>query len=486
VQKKATPTIADTLTTSDGAATISWPAQTFGTDVEVTMTPQTRASLPNLNLPPNSIVVDVRAFIVQTNQPVSALGQVVDLHFPNAPGGTVPQVSEDGMTWRTIPALPTLNLPDGQRDGWFRDSDGTLHVLTRHFTYYALVGGEVASRLTVNLVTVRRLWLEHRTFLGVRVYLTAPARLTGTFVDAAGKSIPIRIPGTTTRTRPAGTLTLRVPLASLAPGTYRLELRANGLGQLASRTAKIRILRAQPKVPVWQSQKPIHIAAIQGVGARTIHDLSVQLGSAFWVDTVSDANLYRAVDPTYRTAAAAAVVELGTVPLYTLSELHALLPELQIVGVTNNHALAARAISIGVSDVLPGGATGAEIGKALTSLLRGRQPTAAQLVPAAPAPSTRPVPATSAWPAGTSGWTAVLRSVPVAAGSRAASAAAQQAGRAGLPRVGVLRSSDYGSLRAGYYVVFSGVYATPSDAARGALRARAAGFADAYPDRVAK
>ena len=37
----------------------------------------------------------------------------------------------------------TLNLPDGQADGWFRDSDGTVHVLTRHLTYFALVGQQV-------------------------------------------------------------------------------------------------------------------------------------------------------------------------------------------------------------------------------------------------------------------------------------------------------------------------------------------------------
>ena len=60
--------------------------------------------------------------------------------------------------------------------------------------------------------------------------------------------------------------------------------------------------------------------------------------SGFVVRRIADAALYDVVDTSYRTAAAVVVVDLGTVPTYTLAELHALLPEVQIVGLTTTPA----------------------------------------------------------------------------------------------------------------------------------------------------
>jgi hypothetical protein len=46
---------------------------------------------------------------------------------------------------------------------------------------------------------------------------------------------------------------------------------------------------------------------------------------------------------------------------------------------------------------------------------------------------------------------------------------------------GVLYSSDFSSLRPGYWVVFSGAFATQEEAAARAERARELGYADSYP-----
>ncbi len=73
-------------------------------------------------------------------------------------------------------------------------------------------------------------------------------------------------------------------------------------------------------------------------------------------------------------------------------------------------------------------------------------------------PTTPTPPGLTAWPAGRSGYTDVLESIPLAAGRAFAIARAVAAGRRGLPQVGILVSSDYGSLHAGYYVVFSGIF----------------------------
>ncbi len=100
-----------------------------------------------------------------------------------------------------------------------------------------------------------------------------------------------------------------------------------------------------------------------------------------------------------------------------------------------------------------------------------------------PAPRTNPN-ALAAWPAGQSGYTDVLESLPAAGGRARAVARAHQAKRNGLKTVGVLVSSQYSSLHPGYYVVFSGIYRNQSDAAAGVSLAHAKGFPDAYQTRV--
>jgi hypothetical protein len=49
---------------------------------------------------------------------------------------------------------------------------------------------------------------------------------------------------------------------------------------------------------------------------------------------------------------------------------------------------------------------------------------------------------------------------------------------------GVLFSSDFRSLRPGYWVVFSGTFSAQPDAARRADRARELGYSSAYPRLV--
>jgi len=83
------------------------------------------------------------------------------------------------------------------------------------------------------------------------------------------------------------------------------------------------------------------------------------------------------------------------------------------------------------------------------------------------------------WPSGKAGWTVVLQALPTFAGSALAQADARTASRAGLPRVGVLLSDDFASLRPGYRVVFSGVYGSVG-AAQAAARAAARVYPEAY------
>jgi len=86
----------------------------------------------------------------------------------------------------------------------------------------------------------------------------------------------------------------------------------------------------------------------------------------------------------------------------------------------------------------------------------------------------------ASWPAGTAAWTVVLAST---ASRTEADQVAARASSAGLGQVGVLFSSDYSSLSAGYWVAYSGVLDRAETSTRQS-EARAAGFGDAYPREI--
>jgi hypothetical protein len=102
-------------------------------------------------------------------------------------------------------------------------------------------------------------------------------------------------------------------------------------------------------------------------------------------------------------------------------------------------------------------------------------------------PSRRVVPnGRTVWPTGLRGWTIVLGSYPITAGKSAAQTNAAKAARSGLPDVGLLDSSSYASLHPGYYVVFTGHYASQAQAQASLHVAFASGFPGAYPREVSR
>lgn len=83
------------------------------------------------------------------------------------------------------------------------------------------------------------------------------------------------------------------------------------------------------------------------------------------------------------------------------------------------------------------------------------------------------------WPAGTTGWTAIVSSVRNESDARAAASKLQSQGQPG----GVLFSTEHPPLRPGYWVVFSGTYDTRSEALAQA-RALLPRWPGAYPRQV--
>ena len=88
------------------------------------------------------------------------------------------------------------------------------------------------------------------------------------------------------------------------------------------------------------------------------------------------------------------------------------------------------------------------------------------------------------WPANQNGYTVVLESIPVSAGRSLAVDRARAAAHAGLTQVGVLNSKLYSSLHPGYWVVFSGIYASSDRADAAAQAAKEKGFAAAYSRQI--
>ena len=116
---------------------------------------------------------------------------------------------------------------------------------------------------------------------------------------------------------------------------------------------------------------------------------------------------------------------------------------------------------------------------ATVSVPTGTLPTPPE--PTAPAAK----PGRAVWPAGQAGWTIVLVSYPKTTGRQTATQTALQAAHHGLSDVGVLDSSRYPSLQPGYFVVFSGIYPSESEANAAVAAAHQAGFGAAYSRQIA-
>jgi hypothetical protein len=135
----------------------------------------------------------------------------------------------------------------------------------------------------------------------------------------------------------------------------------------------------------------------------------------------------------------------------------------------------------------PGAASGT-----VPTVETGTLPTAPEPTTSGPAstkpvkPPPKPPGALVEWPAGKSGFTVVLESVPTSTGRAFAVDRAKKARAAGLGQVGVLDSSNYSSFHPGYYVVFTGIYGSSADAAGAVSAAHAKGFQDAYQKQVTR
>lgn len=87
-------------------------------------------------------------------------------------------------------------------------------------------------------------------------------------------------------------------------------------------------------------------------------------------------------------------------------------------------------------------------------------------------PTTTTGGSTATWPPGRTAYTVIVGSFRESRGRGPAETRATQARNAGLGQVGIIRSSDFSSLRPGWYAVFTGIFDARSDATTRLTQAR--------------
>jgi hypothetical protein len=107
-------------------------------------------------------------------------------------------------------------------------------------------------------------------------------------------------------------------------------------------------------------------------------------------------------------------------------------------------------------------------------------PTTAPAPPSSPPSEETSSPSLGDWPGG-SGYSAMLGAFSSEDNARTRQSEASELGL----DAGVLYSSNFSSLRPGYWVVFSGTFGTQGEAEARAARARELGYSDSYPRFVA-
>ena len=145
VELSARPGGASTLVAPGSLAAVTvpgaaWPSRPSPTDfmvLRVDLSPP--APVLGMGLLAGTQLVEVTARWALAGTPVTSFAAPIEIMIPNPSGEpALPATSQDGTTWRALPMLQSASLPSGQQDGWYRDDNANVHILTRHLTWYAL------------------------------------------------------------------------------------------------------------------------------------------------------------------------------------------------------------------------------------------------------------------------------------------------------------------------------------------------------------
>lgn len=128
--------------TSPGAtqplASVVWTADTFGGSAVVNVNPSPPLVSTTLLLGSGNELLSI-SVTGANGEPVHALSAPLDIVFHNPGASFVPVISEDGINFRALTKIDGPPLPDSMQDGYYIDSAGDVHILTRHVTIFAVL-----------------------------------------------------------------------------------------------------------------------------------------------------------------------------------------------------------------------------------------------------------------------------------------------------------------------------------------------------------
>lgn len=224
---------------------VTWSAQAFTTPVVVQVDPTPPLANTTLLGSGNQLV---SVSITSTSgAPLTVLATPLDVTFKNPGPDFVPVISEDGVNFRALTRIPGPPLPDNARDGYYIDSSGNVHILTRHTTIFAVLykaninvspgGRKLAPPGSGKFGDPTMTHLGTPPVVSIKGAPTIVGRLVRTtfFVDEQvaayirvlddGKPVALETAGTAFRRHPVGGVRVRtLHRAVLRPGTLHMTL----------------------------------------------------------------------------------------------------------------------------------------------------------------------------------------------------------------------------------------------------------------------
>jgi len=119
---------------------VSWTGTSFAMPVSVQVDPTPKLGSNVVGVGGQFVAITLTA---ADGQAVHELSAPLELVFKSPHAGYVPAVSEDGITFRELVPISGPPLPDSMDDGYYVDSAGNVHILTRHVTIFAVVSPAV-------------------------------------------------------------------------------------------------------------------------------------------------------------------------------------------------------------------------------------------------------------------------------------------------------------------------------------------------------
>ena len=228
----ALPSRSGSVTSASENITVNWAAGTFAAPAQVSVVddPAVGGMFGS-----GSRAVRVTVTNLSDGTALQTFDQPLELVFDAGPAG-VPSFSEDGISWWPVPKLASDVLPPGQADGYYTDSTGAVHLLTRHLTYFGVLAHK-ATKLVL-AVTASAVRLPGAARLSMTFQVTMGARVVATLFSPHGRLVK-----TWSRTVPAGTSTLdlTLPASKVGAGVCTIVLRATAAGQTTRRSIRVRL-----------------------------------------------------------------------------------------------------------------------------------------------------------------------------------------------------------------------------------------------------